>query len=314
MEYNNIGKPLLTFPVPAEEECLYSLLARYHQKSANRGSNYTSRDLFGGRINLRYTLALPYRIECVDSWISPGCGISTRTIRKSNTAQGYLEVSGIFPEGSFKKIAKARQSPGRGCIHTMLSEAHGNKQGLYFCPQCIKEDTLRAGEPYWHLSHQLLGVEYCPKHEELLQIYNVSPHEVSRKYFVIGNIRPEDIRLRKKGLLEEYRHQFIELGKTIAVMVNQSAIKGYKELMALYKKKNPKFDMAELSYLIDSYGGRGFISMLYPDEKYGNLMGKIIRKGPVAIPPVIHALIITVLELREEVQRGLCGQEIIKDN
>jgi len=32
------------------------------------------------------------------------------------------------------------------------------------CPLCVKEDRERYGETYWHLSHQLQGIDVCHKH------------------------------------------------------------------------------------------------------------------------------------------------------
>ena len=304
MGNNSIGRRLLSFPVPAEGECLYSIFVRYHKKSANRNSDYTSLELFGSRINLRYTVALPYCIERADAWISPRCGITMRTIQRRNTAQGYLQMSGIFPDGSFEKLTKARQVPGRGWIHRMLEVAHGGKQGLYFCPQCAKEDALQIGEPYWHLSHQLLGVEYCPEHGELLQAIKPSQYEMSRRYLAVSDIMPGDIDKRDTAPLRKYRHQFIELGKTIAEMVNQSMDTDYRELMCLYERERPNFDMHKMVRLIESYGGKDFIAALYPGEKYDNLIDEVTKKGPAAIPPVIHALLITALDLREDKLEG----------
>ena len=300
MENDRIDRRLLSFPVPAEGVCLYSILVRYHRKSANRNSDHTSLDLFGSRVNLRYTVALPYRIDRADNWISPRCGITKETIQRHNTAQGYLQMSGIFPEDSFERLTRARQSPGRGWIHRMLDAAHGDKHGLYFCPQCAKEDAIRIGEPYWHLSHQLLGVEYCPEHGELLQAIKPSPYEMSRRYLAVSDIMPGDIDMRDTALLGKYRDQFFELGKTITRMVSQSMDTDYMELLSLYEREHPNFGMQKMVRLIESYGGKGFIAALYPGVKYDHLLDEVAKKGHAAIPPTIHAILITALGLRED--------------
>lgn len=62
----------------------------------------------------------------------------------------------------------------RGKVITHLSKV-GNQfsQSLtlnpYFCSLCIISDLTNIGEPYWHKSHQLPTVYYCPTHHILLQ-------------------------------------------------------------------------------------------------------------------------------------------------
>lgn len=39
----------------------------------------------------------------------------------------------------------------------------------YFCPLCLISDSSNMGEPFWHRSHQLPSVYYCPTHHIPLQ-------------------------------------------------------------------------------------------------------------------------------------------------
>jgi hypothetical protein len=38
------------------------------------------------------------------------------------------------------------------------------KAGAYFCPECSAEQKSQWGFSYWMRSHQLLGVDWCPRH------------------------------------------------------------------------------------------------------------------------------------------------------
>ncbi len=43
------------------------------------------------------------------------------------------------------------------------------KPKLSFCPLCLKEDLKEYGIPYFHVSHQYVGINVCPKHGVLLK-------------------------------------------------------------------------------------------------------------------------------------------------
>ena len=45
------------------------------------------------------------------------------------------------------------------------------KKSINICPECMKEDIEKFGEPYLHCSHQLFGVQTCYKHKCLLYVF-----------------------------------------------------------------------------------------------------------------------------------------------
>ena len=114
---------------------------------------------------------------------------------------------------------------------------------------------------------------------------------------------PVDIDMRDTAPLREYRHQFLGLG-TIAGMVNQRMCTDYRGLMRLYEREYPKFQHAEDGASHKVYGVKGFAASLYPGEKYDHLMDEVTKKGPAAIPPTVHALLITARGLRAKRQAG----------
>ena len=43
----------------------------------------------------------------------------------------------------------------------------GKRHGaICYCPACMEEERRVYGEPYWHVLHQMEGVEFCPIHGE----------------------------------------------------------------------------------------------------------------------------------------------------
>ncbi len=43
-------------------------------------------------------------------------------------------------------------------------QKNGEARYLRYCPLCAKEDRNVYGETYWHRAHQMMGVNFCPKH------------------------------------------------------------------------------------------------------------------------------------------------------
>lgn len=52
-----------------------------------------------------------------------------------------------------------------------LGIGRSNQEALqpHYCPQCLDQDRMVCGEPYWHRSHQLPNVFFCPEHQYPLQ-------------------------------------------------------------------------------------------------------------------------------------------------
>lgn len=43
------------------------------------------------------------------------------------------------------------------------------KHFLNYCPMCVKKDREKFGEAYWHCTHQIQGIDVCPKHKCFLK-------------------------------------------------------------------------------------------------------------------------------------------------
>ena len=63
-----------------------------------------------------------------------------------------------------------------------------------FCPECAKEDMTKIGIAYWHLSHQLWGVNACFKHgRELTSVpFNHRKYRLPRYFKSIQSVIPSD--------------------------------------------------------------------------------------------------------------------------
>ncbi|WP_199884932.1 TniQ family protein [Pseudomonas bohemica] len=86
----------------------------------------------------------------------PGCYGFNRVLH-SHT---WYPVFGIFNNGYDRSYSQRRYSPRANCSDI------GKKEHAY-CPECVKEDFVNLGFPYWRRSHNG-DVTVCAKHNVLL--------------------------------------------------------------------------------------------------------------------------------------------------
>ncbi|MBI1891290.1 MAG: TniQ family protein [Burkholderiales bacterium] len=59
----------------------------------------------------------------------------------------------------------------RGALHAVgIARGERKARQLRYCCECLAENHSELGEPYWHRSHQLPNVFYCPKHGKRLYV------------------------------------------------------------------------------------------------------------------------------------------------
>ncbi|MDD2336633.1 MAG: TnsD family Tn7-like transposition protein, partial [Geobacteraceae bacterium] len=169
------------FPTPYPDELLYSVFARYHTRSCNISISQTLQDLFGAP---NVTLDdLPSRLtDLVDrlpseSALTPASFVQEHTMlpyHKPFIAPEWLDTANL---DAYDEEMKARVMS----IAYNIRKRKDLHQTLHFCPKCYESDELTYGEPYWHRSHQVLGILRCHRHETWLinskiAIKSIGPH------------------------------------------------------------------------------------------------------------------------------------------
>jgi hypothetical protein len=163
---------LAYFPTLFEDELLYSGIARYHQHSGNRTQKQTVNDLFEDHL-VCATVDLPSHLEQL-----------SRRIRIGYTTDQLIEKHTLYPYYAYYmeqgRRAEAKTLMGKGStegvLHAFLGLLAGRIKAPYYlryCPACVEEER-GSKEPYWHRSHQLPGVVFCPIHNVLLKQGNVA--------------------------------------------------------------------------------------------------------------------------------------------
>ena len=171
------------FPTPYPDEILYSVFARYHEKSPNFNGSETARDLFNVKrivcslefptllANLVHNMPLnsPFDVDrlifehTLFPYYTVFLSLENRGIIRRYMLHGDVEI--------YNKIT--------GIINPLAENKF-----LRFCPKCNKEDMERYGELYWHRVHQIRGIYICPHHK--IPIYNSSVSFEDNKYKYIA--------------------------------------------------------------------------------------------------------------------------------
>ncbi|MBP3900964.1 MAG: TniQ family protein [Blautia sp.] len=158
------------FPTPYPDECFYSIFARYYVRSGISSPKEACTKFFGcDRSLLASTVLLPRRLERMDYWIDPECGLTSKELICRHTSYPYQSVA--YTDNLYREIEKIIKEgvPETGMYpleRRMIAKSNcpGSGQYLRYCPECVRNDIRKYGETYWHRLAQLPGVQYCPEH------------------------------------------------------------------------------------------------------------------------------------------------------
>lgn len=152
------------FPTPFEDECFYSLCARYAEIV-----NYPCRekaiiDLFNKR-GLSIAVDLPSSLNIFIKKLGNQYRISAKTIIENHSLFPYYAP--FLPNNRVKDLISEMRSNTGETVHKIsgITASSINKPNkLRFCPSCALEETSNNDILYWHRLHQLPGVFVCPTH------------------------------------------------------------------------------------------------------------------------------------------------------
>lgn len=157
------------FPIPHEDELLYSILARYRVYSGNVSLKSTLDDIYGHR-NVTAVMDLPSNINRIIANMPLGNQYDANELIQKYTL--YPFYAAFIPPKRANEIKDYMKEDKGGSIYNkigLMASSIRLNEYFKFCPECVKEDQERFGELYWHRIHQISGVFVCPKHKVLLQ-------------------------------------------------------------------------------------------------------------------------------------------------
>ena len=156
------------FPIPFEDETLYSACARFHHVTGFHSGHYTSTLLFGHRKGTAK--------RCVPSGLPNLVSVASHAFESVEQALYDHTIGALYfrfmPQA---KIARAIEAcDGRSHVRSRYpfgwsSSTFERQHPLRFCSECYQVEPSKYGVAFWHLSHQLPGVLVCATHKRPLQ-------------------------------------------------------------------------------------------------------------------------------------------------
>ncbi|WP_235846996.1 TnsD family Tn7-like transposition protein [Neobacillus soli] len=146
---------------PYPDELFYSVISRYHNWSRNRLRDESMEKLFGKK-NFSPLAGFPSRLSILASRINDD--MITPIYLVNHTTFFPLFRPFIQNERANRLETLMSNNVQSNQIQTTMGHIEKRKKYLYFCPKCFDEDKVGFGEAYWHRTHQVFGVNVCPKH------------------------------------------------------------------------------------------------------------------------------------------------------
>lgn len=299
------------FPTPYPDEVLYSILCRYHIRSANPGANTTREEIWGYKESGK-SLYLPCHLDKIVSKLPEGTGITVDDLIWNHTMYPYVKP--VLPkeraEYVYEVLSGIREhSGGVYTIAGLLGRRLPLPQFLRFCPECVKEDVDTYGETYWHRIHQLPGVLICPKHKTYIINTECYVNSINRHFIPLDrkmysqinqcerfssktesnllSFAEDSMWLLKNGnnmgFLEDTRLKYKEI----------LIVKGYRAVT-----ENAPVNCERMNSELTEYYGKEFLGVLCADKinSYRNWSDQFLHK--TVNPPTSHYLLLA---------RFLCG-------
>lgn len=301
------------FPVPYEDELLYSILGRYHIRSGNTSIKSTIQDVFG-KTSITAVADLPSHLNRIIDNMPVGNQYNADMLVHKHTL--YPFYSAFLPDEQAVKIKEYMIGDKGGSIYNkggLMASTISLNQHFKFCPQCMKEDMEKCGELYWHRIYQIPGALICPDHKIPLynsQIpirgfnkheYRIASHDVCKvngealnytdkvleqSINIIGDI---DLLLNRKfpkKPLEWFQEQYINRLKDL----------GYANINGNVKQKELLTDF------VDYYGDNLLVilqSHIDINSEY-NWLAEMLRKRNKTSHPLRHILLMRFLNISVE--------------
>jgi hypothetical protein len=194
----------LDFP---DDEVPYSTITRYALLSAKCYCNVAVREIFNNRKKRIHPL-LPSQINKIAAFF----GLEAYLVLKNQTL--YPIIQSTHPTYARKLARSLLQDSVCNASNSIFSHTHCHTfYGLKFCPYCVTEDIKALGFPYWHISHQIYGVEACYRHGCYLHGINTGEGGYDRQLLLPTSTSTKEAAKEIEVKLATFAHEFFELCK-----------------------------------------------------------------------------------------------------
>lgn len=157
------------FTDPYDDELLYSACARFSEKMKYPNIATAARELFGGKNGIA-PIIFPNRLNHLISVITTGHNYTADRFIDDYTPFHFYAP--FIPDERLRILREEMKGARENRIYSRLG-INANRlnlpTSLRFCPDCVQEDRRKYRQTYWHVIHQLPGIEVCPHHAIFLE-------------------------------------------------------------------------------------------------------------------------------------------------
>ncbi|MGA3599594.1 TnsD family transposase [Lysinibacillus agricola] len=161
------------FPYPNEDELLYSIFARYSNKSMELSVRHTLKKFFNDSRS-KLTPDFPSNLEMVMGQLGIFEYKDFESLLAKHTPFNYF--TNFLINSDKQSIIEAIKQKKLSNIQMAIGQVSSKvKETKYFkyCPSCLNNDIHDFGESYWRISYQLPSVFICVQHNEFLHYSSV---------------------------------------------------------------------------------------------------------------------------------------------
>lgn len=290
------------FPVPYQDELLYSIVARYAQHTGLIGNQKAIvREVFSSRTAVAVP-DLPSHLSSLVNNLQLVWPTRVEELINSFTlAPIYLP---FLSQKQASETIRSMRSDSGGDIHTRSGiAASAVKQQEYFryCPECWKEQRRNFGECYWQRVHQLPALVFCGSHSCLLENSTVSFHPKEKHLFIAANdiksnadIRHIELKDIERAVYDRYE-QLLKASQPKGLGFNRWTL-FYRNLAAeLGLVRNSRVCHQEIHRLLKTtWAGTVFQDQFqFLENNYW--LTNLFRKHRKSFHPLRHLLVTTAL-------------------
>ncbi|MEW9799491.1 TnsD family Tn7-like transposition protein [Alteromonas sp. CYL-A6] len=290
------------FPVPYQDELLYSMVARYAQHAGLAGNQKSIlREVFSSSTAVAVP-DLPSHLSSLVKNLQLVWPTSVEELIRSFTL-APINLPFLSQKQASKTIRSMCSDSG-GDIHTRSGiAASAIKQQEYFryCPKCLKEQYQEFGECYWKRVHQLSGLAFCSRHSCLLEYSTISFHPKEKHLFIAANESKlnADIRhIELKDIERELHDRYEQL-----LNASQSSGLGFNRWTLFYRNLAAELGLVRKSrichqeihrLLKKTWAGTVFEDQFQSSEN-NYWLTNLFRKHRKSFHPLRHLLVTTAL-------------------
>ena len=158
---------MLNFPIPYAEELVYGIVARMGVRAGIVSPKQLLDEVFDNR-KVIATFDMPSHLESIVILYRNG-QYDLETLVYQHTL--FPIYAPFLPENRRKKCINWMKKSSQGSVH-LASGLNASRLPILtrarYCPDCVAEQVQECGEANWSRQWQIVGADYCLKHQRKL--------------------------------------------------------------------------------------------------------------------------------------------------